>query len=79
MSEAACKAAMCAGGCLDAIVVDNFRELTDAAVTVAANNQLTEDQLLDIIDLYTDFESEVRRRKKADREARGRLKAILGL
>ncbi len=38
-----CKAAVCGGGCLDAIVVDNFREVTDVAVNLAANSQLTED------------------------------------
>lgn len=78
MSEQQCKAAACAGGCLDAIVVDNFRELTDVTVTLVANGHLA-DQLDAIIDLYTDFENEVKRRKKADREARSRLKEILGI
>lgn len=74
-----CKAAGCAGGCLDAIIVDNFRELTDVAVTLIANEVLTDDQLDDIIELYTRFESEVQRRTEADMKARERLKEILNL
>ncbi len=79
MSAAACKAAACAGGCLDAIVVDNFRELTDVTVTLAANLLLTDDQLQDIIRLYTNYETEVERRTEADMKARERLKEILNL
>jgi len=79
MSEQQCKAAACAGGCLDAIVVDNFRELTDVAVTLVANGLLTDEQLSDIIELYTRFENEVERRTEADMKARERLKEILNL
>lgn len=79
MSQDETKAAACAGGCLDGIVVDNFRELTEVAVTLAANGRLDADQLEDMTVLYTEFETEVRRRKREDREAREQLKTILRL
>ncbi len=77
MSAGSCKAAVCSNHCLDSIVVDNFRELTNITGILAANDQLTDDQLDDIIELFTQFSVEVRRRKKADREARNELRAIL--
>lgn len=74
-----CKAALCAGSCLDGIIVDNFRELTDVTVTLTANSLLTDEQMDEIIVLYTRYEGVVENHKKADREARERLKEILDL
>lgn len=79
MSEQQCKAAACAGKCLDSIVVDNFRELSDVTVTLAANGLLTEDQLTEVISLYTRYEPEVQRRREADNAARDALLEILNL
>jgi hypothetical protein len=62
-----CKAAICIRDCLDAIVVGNFQELGEAVYGLVVNEQLTEDQLTAVIDLFTDFESEIKRRKREDR------------
>ena len=77
MSEQQCKGAMCINGCLDAIIVDNAREIAGTAALLAANNQLSEPQLDALIGLYTEFESEVKRRKRADRELREATKTII--
>jgi hypothetical protein len=77
MSEAACKAAICVGGCLDAIVVDNARETAEATRELAANGALSDAQLADLIKLYTDFEKEVDRRAEADRRLRDATKKIV--
>ena len=79
MSEARCKAAICAGGCLDAIIVDNARELTEVAVKLVVNGLLDEDQEADIIDLYTRYEDEVKRRIETDHKLRSALKVIIGV
>ena len=76
MTAAVCKAALCLGDCLDSIVVDNFRELTEVAVKLATTDNLTDEQLDDLILVYEDYSSEIKRRKKADRETRQRVKAI---
>ena len=77
MAEAACKAAQCIGGCLDAIVADNARETAQVAVKLSAAGVLRDDQLHDLIDLYTDFEKDVKRRKREDRELREKTKVII--
>jgi len=77
MSEAACKGAMCAGGCLDAMVVDELREVTDVVVSLLANDQLDDDQMEQIIDLYVEYEDEVDRRKEVDRRLLRRVKRVI--
>lgn len=79
MSEAACKTALCVEQCLYAIVDPEFKELAAATAMLAANNQLDDDQMAEIIDLFIQYDKEVKRRKKVDREARAQLKTILGL
>ena len=79
MSGGACKAAACSGQCRYGIIDDEFRELTDVTSMLAANNQLSEEQNEDIIDLFEDFMDTVKCRKRADREAMGKLKVILDL
>lgn len=79
MPGGVCKAAICSGKCLDGIIVDNFRELTDVTVTLIANELLTDDQLDSIIELFTEFEEEIERRTEADIEAREQLLEILNL
>lgn len=75
-----CKAAACGGGCLDAIVVDNAREMTEVFVKLAASGALSEEQMEAGIDLFSDFEEEeVRRRKRQDRILRDKIKEILGV
>ena len=79
MSEQQCKAAACLGGCLDAIVVDNTRELTEVGVKLAVGDLLSIEQLDSLIDLYTRYEAEVKRRTEADLKLRSALKVILNL
>jgi hypothetical protein len=77
MSNQACKAARCAGQCLAAIVVNKFRELTVVTRELAANGQLTDEQLEGVIALYTRYEGEVERRTEADMQALAALEEIL--
>lgn len=79
MSDSACKAAACSAQCEYGIIDDEFRELTGVVSNLAANNQLTEEQLDDIINLYENFDKEVKRRLRRDREAKEQLKTILDL
>ena len=79
MTDQVCKAASCPGGCLDAIVVDNFRELTEVAIQLVVTGNLSEEQMDDIIDLYTRYEDEVTRRIEVDTAAQTKLKAIIGV
>lgn len=79
MSEAACKTALCVEQCLYAIVDPEFKELAASTANLAANNQLDDDQMAKIVDLFTKFDQEVKRRKRKDKEARAQLKTILGL
>ena len=77
MSEAACKAAICIGGCLDAIVVDNAREVAEAARELASNGQLSDEQLEALTALYTEFEGAVDKRRMQDVRLREQTKKII--
>lgn len=79
MSDSACKAAACSAQCEYGIIDDEFRELTGVVSNLAANNQLTEEQLENVIALYEKFDKAVKRRLNTDREFKGRLKEIIGV
>ena len=79
MSADETKAAACAAQCVYGIIDPQFQELTGVVPTIVANGLSDDDQNADIIDLYTEFDKEVKRRKRRDKEALGKLKTILGL
>lgn len=78
MSNQVCKAVRCLN-CIYAIIDPETRETVESAVLLSANNQLTEEQLEDLIEIGEDFQKEVKRRKREDREHRERIKTILEL
>lgn len=65
--------------CLFAIIDPETKGVVASARLLAANNQLTDEQLDDLIETGEDFLKEVKRRKREDRELKERIKTILEL
>ncbi len=76
MSLAACKAAICSH-CLYAIIDPETNEYADVISMLAANNQLTEEQLEQIIKTFDWFMEEVSKYEEINYQLLTRLKRIV--
>ena len=77
MADAACKTVICLNGCLYGLVSPSAKEVTSSASLLAANGELTDEQMRKLVRLYTEFEDKVERRLVEDSDLEDMVKDII--